>query len=142
MYTTEVRDGKLWIRIGKEPSDQLKKFFESHGYKSYGKVFIGRSDQEEVIDRLKLWEARTRHINKNKPTLCWQCEHAGKGNISPCEWVKRFKPVDGWTATQTILNCTYTEKGRCRKTSTISYVVEKCPLFKRERPRRSIENGY
>lgn len=61
---------------------------------------------------------------KNKQTtLCWSCAKAGGGNVSECPWAREFKPVEGWTATETHLR-----NGEHSKPYT-SYRVTACPLF-------------
>lgn len=56
---------------------------------------------------------------------CWNCKHACGG----CNWSRNFTPVEGWTATATIINM---ERKRHNKPfiSTISsYDIQHCPEF-------------
>ena len=59
---------------------------------------------------------------KSKPTICWNCANACGG----CCWSKSFKPVDGWTATPTKVY-------QVKDCYIDSYVVYKCPQFKKQR---------
>lgn len=59
--------------------------------------------------------------NKNtKDTLCWDCKKATGG--SDCPWANKFKPVEGWTATPTIVKVAGIREEN-------SFIVHKCPLF-------------
>lgn len=60
---------------------------------------------------------------EQKFTLCWECAKATGG----CDWSKNFIPVDGWTATPTIINQVY-KKGDGFKAIS-SYIIHKCPEF-------------
>ena len=59
---------------------------------------------------------------RTKPTICWNCANACGG----CCWSKSFKPVDGWTATPTKVY-------QVKDSYIDSYVVYKCPQFKKQR---------
>lgn len=55
------------------------------------------------------------------PTLCWDCANA----TSPkCPWADRGEPVPGWDAKPT--------KIKFSGEKTDSYLVIKCPLFRRD----------
>lgn len=56
-----------------------------------------------------------------KETLCWKCSVPGTGG---CSWDRDFTPVRGWTAIPTRIWLNY------KKSSTGSYCVESCPLFR------------
>lgn len=58
-----------------------------------------------------------------KSTICWECRNA----YGRCSWSKDFTPVDGWSAEPTEI------KGVGRNTTTTnSYIVKSCPLFKED----------
>lgn len=59
---------------------------------------------------------------KMKDTLCWDCEKAVGG--SDCPWANKLEPVEGWEAISTTVKMT---PGR----GVESFVVKKCPMFKR-----------
>ena len=50
--------------------------------------------------------------------LCWDCIHAVPDGKHGCSWSRSFKPVEGWTATESI------------KADFDTYKVSKCPKFK------------
>lgn len=55
-------------------------------------------------------------------TLCWTCQGAANKPGLGCSWSRRnWKPVEGWDAEPTTVNC----DGR----STRSYNVRHCPLY-------------
>lgn len=57
------------------------------------------------------------------PSLCWDCANALRPDI--CPWAMDFTPVEGWDAEETV----------CMDMSERpynSYLVKKCPLFKRD----------
>ena len=60
---------------------------------------------------------------KNRPTLCWDCQRAGR---SECSWDrKEAKPVEGWEAIPVKINV-----GADRRVQNVqTYVVINCPLF-------------
>lgn len=64
-------------------------------------------------------------VFNEKVTICWNCANACGG----CSWSKRLKEVEGWEATPTKV---YQKKGEYID----SYIVHKCPLFKKD------ENSY
>lgn len=46
------------------------------------------------------------HEDRLSPeTLCWRCKRAGSLSFheKPCAWVLEEKPVENWTATETVL---------------------------------------
>lgn len=51
-------------------------------------------------------------------SLCWNCGKATGG--SDCPWANRFEPVEGWTATPTII----------KADRNASFMVHQCPLYK------------
>ena len=55
-------------------------------------------------------------------TICWHCKKACCG----CSWSKRFVPVKGWTATETVII-----GGRDGSERIKSYRVIRCPEFER-----------
>ncbi len=59
-------------------------------------------------------------------SLCWKCQNS----CCRCSWSKSFKPVQGWTATPTVI------QGKLKTDIIHSYFVTDCPLFKRDKPRR------
>ena len=59
---------------------------------------------------------------------CGRCIHAAAGDKT-CPWHDRFQPVDGWTATPTVIS----EKQSYREDS---YEVADCPLYERGHPER------
>lgn len=67
-------------------------------------------------------------------TICWSCKRACGG----CAWSKKFEPVEGWNAEETLVkNWKYWKRRDGVKMSkpeyTKSYVVKSCPLYQRER---------
>lgn len=57
--------------------------------------------------------------NYEHSSICWDCNLACMGSISPCEWARTLeKPVPGWEAIKTL-----TEAGKT------TYNVFKCPKF-------------
>lgn len=56
----------------------------------------------------------------HKDTLCWGCKKACCG----CSWSKRFVPVKGWTATETVII-----GGKNGNEEIKSYRVIRCPEF-------------
>ena len=58
--------------------------------------------------------------------LCWDCEKA----YGQCSWLKNFKPVKGWVAKPNKIK-TCTKDGGFYYIE--SYLIEKCPLFKKEK---------
>ncbi len=65
-----------------------------------------------------------------RETLCWYCKNAvpSKGTRAGCSWSRKFEPVSGWNADETILKCHggYDEKIK-------SYLVKECPEFEKGR---------
>lgn len=61
---------------------------------------------------------------RRKHTLCWDCENAVEPEI--CPWCGSGSPVPGWVAEPTFIKANYVAKYKD------SYVVEYCPLFKRD----------
>ena len=60
--------------------------------------------------------------NRNKGgQLCWQCKNACGG----CRWSDDLIPVDGWTATPTIVRDSGADSFK-------SYKITHCPLFEKE----------
>ena len=59
-----------------------------------------------------------------KDTLCWTCRKACGGY--DCPWAEKLKPVEGWTAKETVRR--YNDNTEIR-----SYQVIECPLYKRGR---------
>lgn len=59
-----------------------------------------------------------------KTTLCWECKKATTGE---CTWSASLTPVEGWTATPTVVMV----GGSCEKAAP-SYIVHKCPLFEKD----------
>lgn len=67
-----------------------------------------------------------------KSTICWKCQKAC-GN---CSWSREFKPVEGWEATQTKVYSNVDSR-------VDSYIVHKCPEFKKDKPNAFYRiNGY
>lgn len=58
-------------------------------------------------------------------TLCWSCQRAVQDPTIACSWSRRFKPVPGWDAEETII-----PGGNGNKIK--SYCVYNCPLFLRD----------
>ena len=67
--------------------------------------------------------------NTRRPTLCWQCGNAEKGEKSPCSWAREFRPVDGWTARQTKVYVAQSGDRGGRGKYDDSFCVDKCTLF-------------
>lgn len=71
-------------------------------------------------------------INAKRATICWHCAKACGG----CSWSDGLKPVNGWTVTETHINCI----GQ-------GYIVIKCPEYvdensnKRQRPENFDPDG-
>ena len=60
---------------------------------------------------------------QDKPTLCWKCAKA----CGECSWSDgTFTPVDGWKATQTVIEANH---GRGFMADVESFIVKACPLF-------------
>lgn len=59
-------------------------------------------------------------------TLCWRCEWAA-GKDHKCPWATKFKPVPGWDATPTTMVINEVNY----KKTIHSFLVHKCPLFKK-----------
>ena len=61
-------------------------------------------------------------------TICWHCIHAVPDPIKGygCSWSRCFKPVEGWTADETIMK-------QAGGKTTKSYCVRACPQFKSDR---------
>lgn len=72
-------------------------------------------------------------MGATKPTLCWKCQNANCG----CSWSRFYEPVNGWEAISTIIQC-HSNVGKKRnvETKTNSYLVLKCPEFKRDEVRK------
>lgn len=49
-------------------------------------------------------------------SICWDCKNATGG----CSWADVLKPVEGWTAQETV------------KDDDVSYLVKDCPKFVRD----------
>lgn len=65
-------------------------------------------------------------------TLCWECAHADKGNLSDCPWARDYIPVPGWSATETVLKGGSSRLDRPDLQRKLqSYFVTECPLFRR-----------
>lgn len=61
-------------------------------------------------------------------TLCWSCQRATNSPELGCPWSRiNGTPVDGWTATKTIIR-----NPKKERRGTASYVVRECPLFLRD----------
>lgn len=61
------------------------------------------------------------HVRK-RVQLCCYCKNFAGG----CSWSRRFQPVEGWTATRTLINHGRNgEKDRI----TESYLITKCPEY-------------
>ena len=72
-----------------------------------------------------------KHSQKIKQgrSLCWSCQHAVPDlNGHGCEWSKRFDPVPGWDAEETVLTTSY-------KQGTKSYHVYGCPKYLPDEPK-------
>lgn len=64
---------------------------------------------------------------QDKPTLCWNCKNA---TADKCDWVGKYKPIDGWIAENTEIKCGY---------CTIdSYLVIKCPNFQPDKKKKPV----
>ena len=65
----------------------------------------------------------TRRMKTMQQNICWYCKNAvpsiktGAG----CSWSRKFEPVEGWTATKTVVN-----------ESDVSYHVVGCPEFEED----------
>lgn len=59
--------------------------------------------------------------HNDKKTICWGCANACGG----CCWSKSFKEVPGWNATPTKIYSTKDSK-------VDSYIVHKCPMYKKD----------
>lgn len=62
-------------------------------------------------------------MKKPRESLCWRCAIVVLGKKSPCSWVGKCVPVDGWIAREEKL------QGLSKKT----YTVYSCPLFKEDK---------
>lgn len=60
-------------------------------------------------------------------SLCWTCVRSCPIPGIGCSWSRRFRPVDGWEAEQTLL------QSANGKRSITSYCVCTCPLYIEER---------
>lgn len=89
-----------------------------------GKEFIGgksaRFCSRRCISHYNMFFGKGVRKGVVKDTLCRECRKATGGEY--CPWVNKFKPVDGWTATPTIV-----KMGADRTAK--SFEVHKCPLF-------------
>ena len=67
-----------------------------------------------------------------KDTLCWTCVNACGG----CSWSNHWEhsPVPGWKATRTRIRNTNTDDDG-------SYLVEECPEYVPQTPRKKPETG-
>ncbi len=59
-------------------------------------------------------------MKKDNDTLCWSCAN------TKCSWAKKLIPVEGWTATETVI------KDNGMSGYMHSYQVKKCPEYKQE----------
>lgn len=59
-----------------------------------------------------------------KPSICWNCVNAAKGNMSECQWAKKYEPRDDWNAIKTELR-------QHSNKLTESYLVLSCPGFEK-----------
>lgn len=66
-------------------------------------------------------------------TLCWDCR---QGPRSGCSWFAEHRPVPGWTAERRDVAVTAIPDGRRDTRLEESYLVRRCPLYRRDRPRR------
>ena len=78
-------------------------------------------------------------IRAGVQTLCDGCANAVPGLHHGCPWSREFKPVPGWVAEHTPLQCLHTVNGQSYYHTTDSYIVHDCPQFvpdaQRETPR-------
>lgn len=79
-------------------------------------------------------QPRVNRLNQ-KGTLCWYCRRAAGPIRDRCSWAEAFRPVEGWTATQTLIIDKDTLNDRARHVMQ-SYHVYDCPLFWRDDRRR------
>ena len=66
------------------------------------------------------------YCSKYKPrpdTLCWDCKNSTNNG---CEWIRSFKPVEGWNAVPSAILV-----GGANDKYTDSYLVLECPKFER-----------
>ena len=128
-YTTNVQDGKLYIKFKEPVSARYRSKLKDLGfdYIRSKRCWCGTQHCVEAIQLVKDAYGYSQNPSSNS-TLCWKCDHSDKGNISFCPWVNRFKPVDGWEAEPS-----YDKKSSYLKGATavepFSYTVINCPMF-------------
>ena len=83
-----------------------------------GKRFLSKSNLKKYCSKECERVAANRRREYDKQ-LCWRCKNACGG----CDWSKRFIPVDGWIAEQTIV--------KDANGDFLSYKIKKCPKFTR-----------
>lgn len=66
-------------------------------------------------------------VKTGTPTLCWSCKNAVPDGTFGCKWSEELMPVEGWTATKTILNNFY--PANSKKKYMISYCISGCPQY-------------
>lgn len=86
-------------------TDKKNGFCSRKCYFEHKGLFGGRNESHRATD-----------------TLCWDCKKSTGGG--DCPWANDFKPVDGWIAAPTKV-----KQGRFPTTE--SFIVIKCPLFKK-----------
>ena len=81
--------------------------------------------QSDTEQKKRDGSVRSIHMNMNfmttEKTLCWDCANA----MGTCSWSKKMIPVEGWEAIPT-------EKQQFRGEPLKSFLVTKCPEFKRD----------
>ena len=126
------------IKFAGKPPDRIRDELKGDGFKYYFPLaeWHGKPKYFSKYYAMHRYEQMRKKRRAQKPrlppTLCGECYHADKGNISKCPWAREFKPVDGWDATRTmILSRATTRGGQPRKVEQESYCVKTCPLFRR-----------
>lgn len=123
---------KRLVRAGKAPPSQ--RLTQEKREKIFRMFKDGQSVQE-ICEEVGCSDSTVRHWleivglrkkgrKRGKPpasTLCWDCRYAGKGSVSPCPWVRCFKPRSDWDAVRRDIP---TDHGK-----TESYFVCSCPAF-------------
>ena len=81
-----------------------------------GKDFISFTTGKKYCSKECSYEARERK-REGRGQLCWRCKKACGG----CSWSDWLKPVEGWTATPTVVKDFMGDFE--------SYKIKKCPEF-------------
>lgn len=113
IVTHEIVNGQLMIFMTYQGVKQPLSYWTKQFGLSRATLYRRALDGMQTMDVLR----PPRYITQG--TLCWDCKHAVPSATTGCSWSRSFRPVPGWTASQTEPN----------SDRAASYFVERCPEF-------------